>query len=191
MRLTKLTGQTSPSLSFFSPSTTSESYTNTSSSGRDSTMTQDMAWLQKGARFQLASQGPGLCRGWRARPGAGTFCPLASSPPTRSSARVSAPASPRDETPLRGLDGESGTAAAEEVQTGWASPSLRTHGTEFPCLWTLRLSASDFQPKVKPKYTYDCASAKSSSICQLRPGGPTQGSPHQTLQWHCGAQCAP
>lgn len=79
MRLTKLTGQTSPSLSFFSPSTTSESYTNTSPSGRDSTMTQDMAWLRKGARFQLASRGPGLCCGWPARPGAGTSCPLASS----------------------------------------------------------------------------------------------------------------
>lgn len=108
---------------------------------------------------------------------------------TRSSVRVSVPASPRNGTFLRGLDGESGTAVAEEVRTGWASPSLRTHGTEFPCLWTLRLSASDFQPKVKPKCMYDCASAKSSSICQLRPGGPTQGSPHQTLQWHCGFQC--
>ena len=58
-------------------------------------------------------------------------------PSTRSSTRVSVPASPRDETFLRGLDGESGTAVAEKVQTGQASSSLCTHGTEFSCLWML------------------------------------------------------
>ena len=94
-------------------------------------MTQDMAWLQKGARFQLASQGtrpvPWLADPPRRRNILSTgFFPVS----TRSSTRVSAPSSPRDETFLRGLDGESGTAMAEEVQIGRASPSLRAHGTQ-------------------------------------------------------------
>ena len=138
MRPAKLTGQTSRSLSFFSPSITSESWTNTSSSGRDSTMTQDMAWLQKGARFQLASQGPGLCCGWLVRPGAGTFCPLASSllDPQQHSSLNSRQPEGRDVSVRPGRGVWHGRGRGGSNRPGFSQPA-RARNTEFPCLWTL------------------------------------------------------
>ena len=162
----------------------------TSSSGRDSTVTQDMAWLQKGARFQLASQGPGLCCGWLVRPGAGTFCPLASSllDPQQHSSLNSRQPEGRDVSARPGRGVWHGRGRGGSNRPGFSQPA-RARNTVSLSLDAYRFSASDFQPKVKPKCTYDCASAKSSSLCQLRPEAPSQGSPHQTLQWRCGAQC--
>lgn len=147
-------------------------------------MTQDMAWLQKGARFQLASQGPGLCRGWLVRPGAGTFCPLASSPldPQQHSSLSSRQPEGRDVSARPGWGVWHSCGREGSNRPGFFQP-VHTWNRVFLSLDAYRLSASDFQPKVKPKCMYDCASAKSSSLCQLRPGAPTQGSPHQTLQW--------